>query len=328
MNTIGIYLVPFLIFIAVVIFIEGLYLLWNSSQHAGAAKMQSRLRTLSAGGAHGAGSIDLLHSREFSSTAWLNRVLAAIPRVHAIDRVLVQANLSLNITQFFSLQLALAIFASLLLAFLTMAPLVIAVLFGSALGLFAPYIYAVARGRKRHELFVRLFPDALDFIARSLRAGNPFSASIRIASEEMADPISTEFGIVFDEMNYGLDLEDALHNLGSRVDCQETRYFVTAVLIQKTTGGNLADVLNKIAGVMRDRVKTHNEIKVQAAEMKISAYILIALPFFVGGAIALLNPKYFTPLLGHPMGLVIIGAQIVLMLLGFIVIRRMISFRI
>lgn len=328
MATYGIYLVTFLIFVAVVIFVEGAYLLWDSIHQTGAVKMQNRLRALSAGGAHGTGATGLLRTKVLSDIPLLNRWLTAIPRVHAIDHMLVQADLNLSVMKFFGIQAATAVVSLGILQLFSKLPLSLAIVSALIMGVSIPYLYVVRLGSRRRERFIRQFPDALDFMARSLRAGNPFAASIRIASEEMPDPVSKEFGIMFDEMNYGLDLEDALHNFSSRIDCEETRYFVTAVTIQKVTGGNLADVLNKISEVMRERVKTKNEIQVQAAEMRLSAYVLLALPFVVAAAVLLFNPGYFKPLLQHPMGLVIIGVQIVLMVVGYVVVRRMIHFRI
>jgi tight adherence protein B len=144
----------------------------------------------------------------------------------------------------------------------------------------------------------------------------------------MADPVGPAFGATFDEMNYGLELEDALYNLGDRVGSEEVQYFITAVLIQRTTGGNLADVLNRIAAVMRERARTYREVIIQASEMRLSARVLIALPFVVAGAVSIFNPSYLATLLDEPVGRIIIGVQIVLMIIGYLIIRRMINFRI
>jgi len=144
----------------------------------------------------------------------------------------------------------------------------------------------------------------------------------------MPDPIGKEFSITFDEMNYGLPMDDALRNLGERTGSEEIHYFITAVIIQRQTGGNLADVLNRIAEVMRSRARTFREINIQAAEMKLSAHVLIGLPFFVAGALSIMNPTYLLVLFAEPAGRVVIGAQLLLMLIGYLVVRRMINFRV
>ncbi len=161
-----------------------------------------------------------------------------------------------------------------------------------------------------------------------MRAGNPFSAAIRSVSTEMPEPIAGEFAITFDELNYGLDMSTVLHNLGERTGNEEIRYFITAVLVQRQTGGNLADVLNRISAVMRSRSTTYREVRILAAEMSYSANVLIALPFFIAGTLMVVNPKYLSVLFQHDFGMVIIGIQILLMAVGYLVIQRMVNFRV
>ncbi|MEW8013934.1 MAG: type II secretion system F family protein [Candidatus Sedimenticola endophacoides] len=118
----------------------------------------------------------------------------------------------------------------------------------------------------------------------------------------MPDPIGPEFAITFDEINYGLSINDALYNMGDRVGTEEVRYFIAAVIIQKQTGGNLADLLKRISEMIRRRVRTYRDIRTQAAEMKMSANVLITLPFLVAGAILVLNPNYLMSLVNDPVG--------------------------
>jgi tight adherence protein B len=189
-------------------------------------------------------------------------------------------------------------------------------------------MWASLRRQRRQKRFTAQLPDTLDYLARSLRAGNPFSASLKAVSRDMPDPIGGELGKTFDEMNYGLDLDDALHNLSARAGNQELDYFITAVLIQRSTGGNLAEVFNRISNVLRSRARMHKEIEIQAGEMKFSARVLIALPFVVAGVVSILNPKYLLVLTQHPVGLVLIGIQILLMVIGYLIMRKMINFKV
>jgi tight adherence protein B len=129
-------------------------------------------------------------------------------------------------------------------------------------------------------------------------------------------------------MNYGLDVEDALYNLGDRTGNEEMHFFITAVLIQKSTGGNLADVLNRIAAVMRARAVTYRDIKILAAEMRYSAKVLIGLPFFVAGVLSITNPTYLTVLFENELGLIVIALQIMFMVVGYYVIHKMVNFRV
>lgn len=324
-----VYVVSFLVFIAVVILVEGVYLLWRGVHEEGVIKINRRLKMLSAGGAHGQEVLkELLRTKRFSDVPWLNRMLMKVPRLHALDRSLEQAAIKISVGRFLLLQVALGAILSALLIYSGKLHYLICIIIGMPLGFLIPSLYVLKKRDKRRKDFARQLPEALDFIARSMRAGNPFSASLKAVAKEMPDPIGTEFGITFDEMNYGLELEDALHNLGNRTGSEEMHFFITAVLIQRTTGGNLADVLNKIAAVMRARARTVREIMILSAEMRLSARVLIALPFVVAGALTLLNPSYLTVLFKNPIGQIIIGIQLLLMLFGYLVIRRMVNFRI
>lgn len=328
-NIYSVYLISFLVFVAVVVLFEGGYLLWRGLHEEGAIKINKRLKMLSAGGAHGKEVLQsLLREKRFSDVAFVDRLLIRIPRLHALDRVLEQAAISVNVGRFLLIQVLLSATFLGLLAWLTNLHWVVVLLIGIPAGFAIPSFYVVRKRDVRRRRFAGQLPEALDFIARSMRAGNPFSASLKAAAKELPDPIGTEFGITFDEMNFGLELEDALHNLGNRTGSDEMHFFITAVLIQRTTGGNLADVLNKIATVMRARANTYREISILSSEMRISARVLIGLPFFVAGAVSLTNPTYLLVLFEHPLGQIIIGIQLLLMLLGYLIMRKMINFRI
>jgi len=327
-ESVMIYLIAFLAFLAVIVFVEGAYLLVRGLHEEGAAKVHQRLRRLSAGGGHGGEKLELMRTRELSELPLVNRLLGLFPRVHALDRMLEQTGSNLTVLKFLMWQLALAVVAVTVLLLLTHRYAPLFILLGIGVGFALPYLYVVRRRLRRHSKLTSQLPDAMDFIARSLRAGNPFSASLRSASQELADPIATEFGVTFDELNYGLDLEDALYNLGERTGSEEMRYFIAAVLIQKTTGGNLSEVLHRIAEVMRARARTYREIAIKAAEMRLSARVLVALPFVVAAAFSVLRPDYLPVLVKEPLGQVIILVQIALMIAGYLVMRHMINFRV
>ena len=327
-NPYAIYIISFLAFLAAVGFVEAIYLFWRSLNVEESVKINRRIKALSAGGAHGKEVLQLLRNKHLSTVPFLNRVLSAFPRFHAIDRMIEQSGIHLTVMRYLGLQFLIFIVLLGVLSLLTNLSLLLALPVSILTGMAIPYLFLQRKRRARQLRFVEQLPDALDYLARSMRAGNPFMASLRSASTELPDPTGTEFGITFDEMNYGLELEDALENLGVRCGTEEMQFFITAVLIQKTTGGNLADVLNKIASVMRARATTYRDIRILAAEMRLSANVLIALPFLVAGALMLLNPGYLQVLLEYQAGLVVIGVQIFLMLIGYLVIQRMVNFRV
>ena len=323
-----IYVVSFLVFIAVLALVEGGYLLWRGLHEEGTIKINKRLKMLSAGGKHGKEVLDILRRNKMSEIPVVNRMLSAIPRMHALDKVLEQSGADLSVSRFLGLLLVISGIISGGFIYFTKFHYLIGLMLGFGLGIAIPSMTILNMQRKRHERFTEQLPDAMDFIARSLRAGNPFNASLKAVANEMPDPIGTEFGITFDEMNFGLELEDALYNLGERTGSEEMHFFITAVLIQRQTGGNLADVLNRIAAVMRARATTFRDVKILAAEMQFSARVLIALPFFVALILSIINPSYMAVLIEHPIGQVAIVLQLILMLFGYLVIRKMINFRI
>ncbi|MEN8169057.1 MAG: type II secretion system F family protein [Pseudomonadota bacterium] len=322
------YILSFLVFLAAVGAVEALYLLWQSLKVAEAVKINRRIKAMSAGGAHGKEVLQLLRNDQLSSIPWLNRILGAFPRFHALDRLLQQSGVNITLMKFVGIQFVIVVGVLVVLWLVFNTLFFVALLIALVIGVSAPYLFVTRKRMARHEKFTQQLPDALDYLARSMRAGNPFLASLRSASDELPVPTGTELGITFDEVNYGLELEDALYNLGERSGSEEMRFFITAVLIQKTTGGNLADVLNRIAAVMRSRAILYRDVRILAAEMKMSANVLIALPFFVAAALAVVNPSYFPILFEHDIGLILIGVQLLFMLFGYIIIQRMINFRI
>ena len=323
-----IYFISFLTFIAVIILIEGAYLLLRGIREEGAVKMNKRLKLLSAGGAHGKEVLNLLRREELSSNEIVNRVLSKIPRFKVIDRTLEQAGLTISVSRYLLIQLFLIITTTLIFNFGFNFHLLISFIIGLPLGMFLPVMYVSIKRKERLVKFTEQLPDTLDYIARSLRAGNPFSASLKGVANEMDDPTGSEFGITFDEMNYGLELDDALQNLGRRSGSEEMNMFITAVMIQRTTGGNLADVLNRIATVMRSRAGVIRDVAILSAEMRVSSYVLIGLPFIVAGAISLFNPGYLSVLFDNTVGQIIVLIQLVFMLMGYLIMRRMINFHV
>ncbi|HEY9033003.1 MAG TPA: type II secretion system F family protein [Pseudomonadales bacterium] len=322
-----VYMIPLLTFLVVILLVEGGYYLWRSMQFDNSGKVKRRLRKLSAAGMESKEALSLLNQNQLSNILWLNRILVSIPRMHALDRALEQAGIDATVSRFMLLQLVMLVALAVVLR-LAGQPYAIALPLSLIAGISLPWLYVSVKQRKRRELFTAQLPDALDYLTRSLKAGNPFTAALKSLSVEMPQPIAGEFAITFDELNFGLDTEAALHNLAQRTGSEEIRYFIAAVLIQRQTGGNLADVLKRIAQVMRSRQNMRREVWVLAAEMQYSARVLIFLPFLVALLMLLTNREYIMVLFEHELGYVIIGLQILLMAVGYSIIHRMINFRV
>jgi tight adherence protein B len=208
--------------------------------------------------------------------------------------------------------------------FPTLMSLVIGILAGAGL----PVLWLQMKIRKRAQRFAEQLPDALDTIARSLRAGHPFSSALTLASSDMSDPIGTELGIVVDEMTYGLDLHTALDNLRGRVRLPDLDYMVVAITIQHETGGNLAEVLGNLSRVMRDRFRMFLKVRALSAEGRLSAWIISVLPFIVAFFIHLMNPSYFGKYMDVPLFQYLMLGGFTGILLGAFTMFRMVRFRV
>ena len=318
------YLFIVLGFLAVVLFLEGAYLAWNSYRGPEAKRMEKRLRAMSAGGEVKGSS--LLKQRMLAQTPTMDRMLLQIPRIHQLDRLLLQSGLRLSVAGFLGLTL-LMIAVGLLLALLIGLPTLLVIVIGVAAGML-PLLYVTSAKHKRMLVIEQQLPDALDLMARAMLAGHAFTSGLKMVSEEVSDPVAGEFSIVFDEINYGISVQDALVNLATRVPSTDLRYFVISVLIQRETGGNLAELLNNISALIRARMKLMGAVRVLSAEGRLSALILTILPFALAGVIFLINPKFLSVLWTDPVGPKIVAGALVIMIFGMFWMWRVIKIRV
>jgi tight adherence protein B len=178
------------------------------------------------------------------------------------------------------------------------------------------------------KAFTAQFPDALEMFARSLRAGHSFTGAIQLVSQEMPNPMGAEFRQVFDEQNLGVPLREALTGMTRRVESLDARFFVTAILIQRETGGNLAEIIDKIAHVIRERFRIQGQLKTFTAQARMTGLILTFLPVGVAVAIMLLNPDYIRPLWVEKAGKFLIALAVCMQIAGGLVIRKIIRIKI
>ncbi|WP_319581742.1 type II secretion system F family protein [uncultured Pseudodesulfovibrio sp.] len=185
-----------------------------------------------------------------------------------------------------------------------------------------------SKKRKRMDKFQKQLPEALDLMARALKAGHTFGGGMRMVADEFDAPIGPEFGKTLDEMNYGMDADRALTNLEERVDCPDLKFFIVSVNIQRETGGNLAEIIAKIAALVRERFALFGKIRVLSAEGRVSAYILIALPFLLTGILYVVNPKYVSLLWTRELGQSMVWGAAISMIFGWIIIRKIIRIKV
>lgn len=308
-------------FVAVVLFLEGLYLLWSASRSPEAKKIERRLQVLAAG-AMDRDEASIIKERLLSEVPEIQRLLGRVPRLRQFDRLLEQSGLSLSVAQIMAVA-GLAGAATYGLALLLSLPPLLAPILALLVAAL-PFLYVLRRRTQRIRQLERQLPEALDLISRALRAGHAFGTGMTMVSEEMAEPIASEFRITHEEVNYGVALQQALLNLAARVPSTDVRYFVIAVLIQRESGGNLTEVLGNLSILIRERFKLLDKVRVLAAEGKLSAWILSVLPFALAGVINLINPGFMKVLWTDPMGLNMVTAALVMMLLGVLWMRQII----
>jgi tight adherence protein B len=188
-----------------------------------------------------------------------------------------------------------------------------------------PFLYLSKKKNRRMAKLLSQLPDTLELIARALRAGHSFSTGMKLAADEFDDPIGPEFSETLDEINYGISVADSLKNLASRLDCPDLKYFVVSVILQRETGGNLAEIMDSIAYLIRERFKFQGKVRTLSAEGKLSALILCLLPFFVVIALLFTTPGYIKNLMSDPIGQIMAIVAACLMVLGIFVMRRMID---
>jgi tight adherence protein B len=320
------YITGILVFVAVVLLIEGMYLTWNSAKGPEAERVARRLRMMSAGGHAGGESHSMIKKRLLSETPAFQRLLLQMPRINQVDRLLEQSGVTWTVSDLIVLSLISPVLAGGLALFLRMPVFAVLALMALSLGL--PLLWVLNQKSKRLAKVDQQLPDALDLIGRALRAGHAFPTAMKMVGDEMSAPIADEFRITFDEVNFGISMADALMNLATRVPSTDLRYFVIAVLIQRETGGNLAELLDNISKIVRERMKLLGQIRVLSAEGKMSAWVLGLLPFGAALMIQLTNPGFLKVLYTDPAGRKMVATAMVMMIMGVFVMRKIIRIRV
>ena len=314
------------VFIFTILLIEGSYLFFKRVKNPELKGIRKRLRLLASEGYDSEMIISLLRKRSLSNVPWFNRLLLKIPLMRKIDLLLDQSG-SRHPLGIFVLLSCLLMFVGYLLCSLVMRNVLMPIVGVLVLGSL-PFFYIIIKKRRRMEKFQEQLPEAMELVARALKAGQAFSGGLKMVADESGDPIGTEFSKILDELNFGVGVPDALKNLAKRIDCPDLKFFVISVLIQRESGGNLAEILENISYLIRERFKLHGRVRTLAAEGKISAYVLIAIPFLLATFMYLVQPNYITLLITDPIGRIMLGSAFLMMVIGIFVMRKMILFRI
>ncbi len=199
---------------------------------------------------------------------------------------------------------------------------------GLVLGAFLPYSYASYRRSKRFQKFEELFPEAIDTLARAVRAGHAFTTALELIANEVAEPIASEFRKLFEEQKFGLPVRDALINLTQRVPLVDVKFFVTAVMLQRETGGNLAEILDNLSYVIRERFKIMRQVRVFTAQGRLTMALLMALPPVIVMVMLVMSPNFIRPLFTDPLGHALVVGGIILQTIGYFWIRKVIRIQV
>ncbi|APA70626.1 type II secretion system F family protein [Janthinobacterium sp. 1_2014MBL_MicDiv] len=315
-----------LLFAACILMVEGAWLWWSGTHGSAARRINRRLRLMAARGEAGGERVSILKQRRYARAPGLDRLLRRAPQAAQLDRLLLQSGLSWSVAQFLGGMGAVLLAALLLLAAWPM-PLPGAVLLLGVAGGGPVMVVLRARAARLQKIEAQL-PEAADFLARALRAGHSFSNVLQMVGDELNEPISGEFKMAHEEINYGVPMNEALQNLAARIPLTDLRYLVIAVLVQRESGGNLAEVLVSIARIIRARLKLLGQVRVLSAEGRMSAWVLGLMPVVMIGVMALVNPQYISLLWTDPSGIKLLWYAAGMVALGVVWMRKVIRIRI
>jgi tight adherence protein B len=313
----------FLFATAIVVFV---YLFWEETRFVEKRTMKKRLLYISAGGKHGKEKLDLYKDRVLSNAGIIERLAFMLPRMSKIDRMLLKTGLPVSASGFvlFSIFMALA-GGMIAYQFLPgkLAPVILGIICA-----IIPYIILRLVEESALEKFDEQLPEALDLLARAVRSGHALSSGLEMIAQEMPPPIKLEFQATVDEINLGLSTKDAFANLCERVPSTDLKFFAIAVLIQKETGGNIAEILDKIGRLIRERLQFRRQVKTLTAEGRLSARILIMLPIVMFIYIYFVNYEYISLMWTEKIGLYLLGGGIVMQIIGSIFISKIVKIEI
>jgi tight adherence protein B len=320
-------LISFLVFVFALFLVLGAYLLATHSTDKKRARLQKRLSEALLHSAH-TEDVDVVLARNelMSEIPWVNRTLINIQAALHLKRMLDQANLHITPSRLLMFSFMAGMLGALAASVLTVfVPLMIlAGLVTASL----PLLHVWWRRKKRFDHFLEQLPDSLDLISRALSAGHAFSEALHMVSIEMPDPIATEFRKAYEEQNLGLSVKLALENLTQRMPLLDLKICVTAILIQRETGGNLAEILEKVAYTIRERFRIMGDLKTLTTSSRMSAWLLCALPIFVAVAVTVMNPEYMSVLWKEPRGHYLIAAALFMQVTGMLIVRKILNIKI
>jgi tight adherence protein B len=269
----------------------------------------------------------LLRDQQLSQIPALDNLLRRSPRISAIQKTLAQAGMKLRAGNFLGVCALTGIVAGIIALVISKNNPAIAWV-AMLVGLILPYFYINYQRSKRFEKFEELFPQAIDTLARAVRAGHAFTTALEMISDEVAEPVGSEFRKLYEEQKFGMPVRDALLNFADRIPLVDLKFFVTAVMLQRETGGNLAEILDNLSYVIRERFKIQRQVRVYTAQGRLTMALLMAMPPIIVTVMTILNPGFIRPLFSDPIGHTLLAAGLALQTIGYFVIRKIIKIQV
>jgi len=321
------FLIYFFVILACLFVVYALYLITSRKSEAKRALLNERLAEAIRSSAHSADlEVQLAREELLSEIPWVNRSLIKLEITGRIKRLIDQADLQITVMRLVLFSLTGAALGFLAARMITIS-LPIAFLFAFLAGAF-PFLHVMSKRKKRLKKFLQLLPDALDLMSRGLSAGHAFTEALQMVSTEMPEPIASEFRKTYDEQNLGLSLKLALENLVQRVPLLDLRMCVTAIMIQRETGGNLSELLEKVAYTIRERFRIMEDLKTLTLSSRWSAWLLCALPIFLAVYMTIMNPTYMEVMWRDPRGHTLLFAAAVMQILGMLMVQKIMKIKI
>lgn len=320
-------MIPLIVFVTCMVGVFGAYFLATRGSEAKRRRLQQRLSDALLYTKHANDEeIQLARQELMSEIPGLSRVLMRMQLATRLRRMLDQADLHITVSRLLMLSLMAGMLAAVAVSVVSISKLlmVTAALVAAAL----PFLRIAYKRKKRLNKFLEQLPDALELMSRALQAGHAFAESLHMISTEMPDPIATEFRKTYEEQNLGLSLKLALENLSERVPLLDLRLCVTAILIQRETGGNLAEILEKVSVTIRERFRILEDLNTLTTSSRMSAWILCGLPLFVALAVSVMNPDYMSVLWRDPRGHNLLYAAGFMQITGMLIIRKILKIKI
>jgi tight adherence protein B len=317
--------IAFLVFVVVTLGVFAAVSLYDQRK-AQARVLRDRLSTVQKPGEQTAPDTALLRDEVLSRIPAFDTLLRRSERVSLLQKMLAQGNIDARAGNFLMLCAVSALVLA-AIAFIAGGN----VLFGwvgAVLGFFIPYAYASHMRTRRFQKFEEKFPEAIDTLARAVRAGHAFTTALEMIANEVSEPVAGEFRQLYEEQKFGLPVRDALLNLADRIPLVDIKFFVTAVMLQRETGGNLAEILDNLSYVIRERFKILRQVRVHTAQGRLTMVLLMALPPTIVVLMLMLNPGFIRPLFTDPLGHALIVGGITLQTMGYFVIRRIIRIQV